>query len=64
MQELVNISLEMVRVLFRFWYEMKIRTIAVDDTDGNWGVTVMGVTQPSMQAILDDFHNSEVIVYI
>jgi hypothetical protein len=54
----------MVRVLFRFWYEMKIRTIAVDDTDGNWGVTVMGVTQPSMQAILDDFHNSEVIVYI
>lgn len=60
LQELAKVSLEMVRILFRFWYRMNIRTITVDDTAGYWGVTVMGTTEAAVQTILDDFHDSEV----
>jgi len=63
-QELAGIMVEVVRVLFRFWQEMKTRTITVDEGDGNWGVTVMGASQEYVQAILDDFHDCEVTMCI
>jgi hypothetical protein len=60
LQELISLSLEVVRVQFRFYHQVVERTIHVDEEEGNWGATLTGTTQEFVQEILDDFHDFEV----
>jgi hypothetical protein len=60
---LIDLSVEAVRLMFRFYQQMMERTILVDHTDGSWGTTVIGMTQAHAQEILDDFHECEVMTF-
>jgi hypothetical protein len=59
-EELIKLSLEAVRVQWRFYHHLVERAIKVEDVEGNWGVTITGTTEKLIQEILDDFHDCEV----
>lgn len=58
--ELYQLSIEAVHIIFRFAREDWRRTMLVDETNGSWATTIVGVTPDAVQAILDQFHHSQV----
>lgn len=58
--ELYQLSVEAVHIIFRFARDCWRRTVLVDQTNGSWATTLVGVTVGEVQAMLDEFHQSQV----
>lgn len=58
--ELYQLSVEAVHIIFRFARDCWRRTVLVDQTNGSWATTLVGVTVGEVQTILDEFHHSQV----
>ena len=58
--ELYQLSVETVHIIFRFARDCWRRTVLVDQTNGSWATTLVGVTPGEVQTILDEFHHSQV----
>lgn len=58
--ELYQLSVEAVHIIFRFARDCWRRTVLVDQTNGSWATTLVGVTRSQVQTILDNFHHSQV----
>ncbi|KAH8698369.1 hypothetical protein BGW36DRAFT_293843 [Talaromyces proteolyticus] len=59
--ELYNLSVEVLRVICRFARNIIRRSVLIDRTNGNWATTIVGLPTEHVQAILDDFHQSQKI---
>lgn len=58
--ELYQLSVEAVHIIFRFARDCWRRTVLVDQTNGSWATTLVGLTVDEVQIILDEFHRSQV----
>ena len=58
--ELLKLGLEMVSVAFRLSFEVIRRMRLVEESSGTWATTVIGAQVESTQAILNEFHESQV----
>ncbi|PHH60504.1 hypothetical protein CDD81_1594 [Ophiocordyceps australis] len=59
--QLVDLAVEATRIAFRLARELHQRWIMVDATSAPWAKTVLGVSAERVEAILQDFHESELI---
>lgn len=58
--ELFKFGIEIISITFRMAFEIGRRMKLTEDSDGSWAVTIVGTTVEKTQAILDDFHSSQV----
>jgi hypothetical protein len=58
--ELFGLAREIISITFRMAYEITRRMRLIEDSNGDWAMTLVGVTSEKAQPVLNRFHESQV----